>query len=170
MRNPIGCVGVGLIAVFMIGGAYAQGGLKDLPQGKWWTNARVIAELNLSADQRSKIEDLWIQTRRTVIDPKAELEKRQLDLSELLSKDSVDVSAALKAFDRVQEAKLSLERSTFLMRIQIKNLLSPDQQQKLETIAERQRQLKAKAGGTLNPAPAGKQPINKKAGVLPHES
>jgi len=153
---------MGLLAVFTVDGVFAQGGLKDMPPGKWWTNKRVIAQIRLSQDQQSKIEALWTLNRNSLIDQKAELEKRQLDLSELVARDSIDEGAALKAFDRVQEARLSLERSTFLMRIQIKNLLSPEQQQKLETIAELLRQQKAKGNDPAGTAPA--KPPSKKSG------
>ena len=151
MRTLIRFGFVTLFGLFTIEGALAQGPLKDFPPGKWWTNKRIIQELRLSPEQQTKIEALWTQSRKTLIDQKAELEKRQLDLSDLLTRDSIDEGAALKVFEEVQQARLSLERSTFLMRIQIKNLLSPDQQQKTEAIAERLRQQRARGN---EPPPA----------------
>src|SRR5881628_1675590 len=68
--------------------------------------------------------------------------KRQLDLGDALSQATVDEAAALKAFEAVQTARAALEKTTFAMRIRTKNLLSAEQQQKLEEIAERARREK----------------------------
>jgi Spy/CpxP family protein refolding chaperone len=135
MRKTIRFLSTGLLAALLIPCVWAQGGLKEMPPGKWWTNKRLISALKLSPDQQSRIDAVWTQHRRGLIDRKAELEKRQLDLADLLGKDSIDEDAALKAFDRVQEARAALERATFIMRIQIKNLLSPEQQQRLESFS-----------------------------------
>lgn len=144
MKVPISCAWTGLLAILMVEGAFAQVGLKEMPSGKWWVDRRIIQELKLSPDQQAKIEAIWRGNQRTLIDQRASFQKRQLDLADLLAKDSVDEEAALKAFDGVAAARRNLERTTFLMRLQIKNLLAAEQQQKLETIAQRLREQKAK--------------------------
>ena len=71
----------------------------------------------------------------------------------------------MKLLDEVQQLRTSLERNTFLMRVQIKNLLTPEQQRKTEEVAERLRQQKAKEDAAA-PAPAPQNPpIKKKAGL-----
>jgi Spy/CpxP family protein refolding chaperone len=154
MRKSVTSALIGLIAMLAVEGALAQGGWKELPPGKWWTNTRLIVQLRLSPDQQSRIDGLWTQNRRNLIDLKAEMERRQLDFTELLTKDAIDEEAALKAFDRFQEVKLNIERATFLMRIRIKNQLSAEQQQKLEAISELLRQQRAR-GGAASAAESG---------------
>jgi Spy/CpxP family protein refolding chaperone len=105
--------------------------------GKWWKNPEVIRLLALTSDQQDKIEALWVQHRRDLIDRKSELDKRQLELSELLSRDSVEEGPALELFDKVQQARLGIERTTFAMRIRIKNILSTEQQLRLEQLSSR---------------------------------
>ncbi len=119
--------------------AAAQAGMRELPPGKWWENRRIINELKLSPEQQNEIDAVWNEGRRRLIDQKAEMEKAQLDMSDALGADTVDEAAALKAFDRMQAARTALERSTLLMRIRIKNALSPEQQVRLEEIAKRLR-------------------------------
>ena len=161
MRMPIGCVWIGLLAVFAAEGAFAQGGWRDMPPGKWWANKRFILQLRLSPDQQSRIESLWVQNRKNLMEWKSELEKRQLEFTGLLGKNSVDEATALRAFDRIQEARLNIERATFLMRIQIKNLLAPEQQQKLEAISEL---LRRQAARGVDAAPADSGPPAGKKG------
>jgi len=151
---------IGLFAAFVVEGAFAQAGLKDMPAGKWWTKRPIIKELNLSLDQQSKIEALWAQRTKSLMGQQEALRKRQQDLTELLARDAIDEAAALKMFDEVQQIRQTLERNTFLMRIQIKNILSPEQQQKIEAIADRLRQLKGK--GDEVPAPGNPNPPVKK--------
>ena len=90
-----------LFSLSCAGAALAQAGMKEMPPGKWWTNRRLINELQLTADQQSDIEAQWMQRRRSLIDLETELNRRQLDLVELLNHDSVEEGAALKAFDAV---------------------------------------------------------------------
>jgi Spy/CpxP family protein refolding chaperone len=164
MRNPIRCLWLGLLSLTIVQAAAAQGGLKDLPPGKWWANKRVIAQLKLTSEQQSKIDALWVQNRRGLIDQKAELERCQLDLTELAGKELIDEALALRAFDRWQEAKHAIERSTFLMRVQIKNALSAEQQQQLETISVMLREQRARAG---NASPATQAVPSAKKGSVP---
>ncbi len=113
------------------------------PPGKWWKDATVIQELNLAPEQQERIEAVFRKNRKTLIDQKAQLDKCRVDVEDSLSKTSVDEAAALAAFDSLQTARRQVERTTFIMRLQIKNLLSAEQQKKLEAVAERlRRQLK----------------------------
>jgi len=107
------------------------------PAGKWWKNPEVARQLDLSPDQQDRIEKIWVQHRRELIDRKAELDKRQLELADLLSRSSVDESAALELFDRVQQSRMAIEKTTFAMRIRIKNTLTREQQQRLEQASTR---------------------------------
>jgi Spy/CpxP family protein refolding chaperone len=158
MKKLLCCIG--FFAAFAVQGAFAQVGLKEMPAGKWWIKRPIIRELNLSLDQQSKIEALWAQRTKSLVGQQEALRKYQQDLTVFLARDTIDDATALKLFDEVQRIRQSLERSTFLMRLQIKNILSPEQRQKLETIAERLRQ--AKGRGDEVPAPASPNPPVKK--------
>ncbi len=158
MRKSIRTLLFCLATAFIAGQSYAQGVLKDFPQGKWWSNKRIINQLRLTADQQARIETIWMQSRRALIDLQAELQKRQLDLEELFNKDAVDEGAALEALDKWERAKAALDHDALQMRIRIKNLLSPDQQQKLQTIAEVLRQQRAKAESLPPPNPVQTRP------------
>jgi Spy/CpxP family protein refolding chaperone len=149
-------LGAGLLAVCGATDAFSQAGLKDIPLGKWWVKRQIIRELILTMEQQNRIEALWTQRAKSLMGQQAELQKRQQALAELLAHDTIDVPASLRTFDEVQQIKTSLERNTFLMRIQIKNLLTPEQQQKLESIAERMRLQKGK-DGEESAAPAAKK-------------
>jgi Spy/CpxP family protein refolding chaperone len=143
------------IVVMIIGieiAGYAQMRVPGFPPGAWWKDRRLAEELRLTQDQQGKIEAIWVEHRRRLIDEKAELDKRQLDLSDILSKEQVDEAAAMKAFEQVQVARTALERTTFSMRIRTKNVLSPEQQQKLDEVAEKTR--RERQAGSVAPKPS----------------
>jgi hypothetical protein len=52
----------------------------DSPEGKWWKNPRVTAELGLSPDQAVEIEKIFVHSRPKLIDLRGDLEKKQLEL------------------------------------------------------------------------------------------
>ena len=117
-----------------------QGALPPFPAGKWWKEREVVDELRLTPDQQSKIEAIWLENRKRMIDEKAEWDKAQFDLNDVVSQPTVDEAAAQRAFEQVQKTRMTLERTTFGMRIRAKNVLSPEQQQKLIELVQRRRE------------------------------
>jgi Spy/CpxP family protein refolding chaperone len=151
MKNLLRILPAAFGTFFLAHAAWGQAFLKDLPAGKWWTNRRIIQELRLAPAQQAKIEAVWLVSRRILNERKMELEKRQAELAAVLGQGPIDEASALRAFDEFQRARLSVERATFRMRIQIKNLLSAEQQPKIEAIAERLRQARPDAGSAESP-------------------
>ncbi len=136
--------------------AWAQAGFRELPQGKWWKVPRIVKELGLTSAQQREIEEIWSQNRRNLIDLKAQLDRSHLDLSELLSRYPVDESAALEAFDSAADARQAIEKAALVMRIRIKNLLLPEQQEKFESLSLRLRRARPAARDSVGP-PAGRR-------------
>lgn len=164
MRKSICLTCVGLFIALAAETVFAQAGLRDVLPGKWWTKRPIIKELNLSADQQSRIEACWAQRNKVLVGQQEELRKRQQELAEMVDKDVIDEAAAMKLLEEVQQLRASLERNTFLMRIQIKNLLTPEQQRKTLEIVERLRQQKAKEDAAAAGSTPQKILAKKKAG------
>ena len=164
MRKSICLTCVGLFILFAGECLLAQAGLKDTLPGKWWTKKPIINALNLSVEQQSKIEACWARRNKVLFGQQEELRKRQQELADLVARDSIDETAAMKLLDEVQQLRVNLERNTFLMRIQIKNLLTPEQQRKTEEFAERLRQQKAKEDAAASVPVPTNAPMKKKAG------
>jgi Spy/CpxP family protein refolding chaperone len=128
--------------VIFLGAAGVIFGQQQLlqPAGKWWKNPQVVEKLQLTPDQQARIESLWTENRQSLVGKQAELKAQNQSLSQVLAQNPVNVDAAIKAHENVLAARADVERSTFLLRLRIKSVLNPDQQQKLENIAGRLRQ------------------------------
>jgi len=131
----IGC----LFALLSPGSSVAQNGI-GARLGKWWKNGRIITRLKLTPAQQAKIEALWTQNRQSLIEKKAELDKRRKELSAIIAQNTLDETNAMAAYNKLLSARSDIERSTFLMRVRIKNILTPEQQRRLEAISPRVRE------------------------------
>jgi Spy/CpxP family protein refolding chaperone len=121
----------------------------DMPDGKWWKNPRVTAELGLSQDQSTEIEKVFVRTRPKLIDLRADLEKKQLDLQVAMEDKTADRSAVEKKIESVENARAALQKTRALMLLDMKQVLKPDQwerlvqkqQERRERMQERRRRL-----------------------------
>jgi len=110
-----------------------------LPEGKWWKRPRLAAEINLTADQAREIEAIFSRARPGLIDRKAALEKKQGDLQEALesSTDRRTISAKVEA---VENARAELQKARILMVLDMKEVLKPDQWERLVRMREQLRE------------------------------
>jgi Spy/CpxP family protein refolding chaperone len=115
---------ISLIGIYT-GTAYSQ--KKSMPQ-KGFLKARLIEKLNLTDEQKSKIEDLRITHQEKMIDLKANLEKKILALKELRVKGNIDRNSVIAAVKDINQAKdeIALARANNIM--DIYETLTPDQQ------------------------------------------
>ena len=121
----------------------------DTPDGKWWKNPHVATELGLSPDQSVEIEKIFVRTRPKLIDLRADLEKKQLDLQESMEDRSADRKAVEKKIEAVENARAELQKTRALMILDMKQVLKPDQwehlvqkqQERREQMQERRRRL-----------------------------
>ena len=67
-----------LLLILLISPTIAVG--KDNPLGKWWHNPRVSEQLNLSEEEKSKLDEIFVESRRKLIDLKSSVEREQFEL------------------------------------------------------------------------------------------
>ena len=66
------------------------GGMGIVPPGTWWKNPATVTALTLTADQQKKLDDLFLQSRISLIHLHASLEEEQLKLEPLLNSNPPD--------------------------------------------------------------------------------
>ena len=120
---------------FLLAGAIAIAGASAVSgqpfDGKWWKNPDVAAELSLTPDQSTEIEKIFVRTRPKLIDLKADLEKKQLDLQVAMDDHSADRASVEKKIEAVENARASLQKTRALMLLDMKQVLKPAQWDKL---------------------------------------
>lgn len=129
--------------------------------GKWWKNPDVAAELGLTPDQSAEIEKVFVRTRPKLIDLKADLEKKQLDLQVAMDDKTADRASVEKKIESVENARATLQKTRALMLLDMKQVLKPAQWEKLvqkqqerrERMQERRQRMREDGDRPMPPPP-----------------
>jgi Spy/CpxP family protein refolding chaperone len=120
----------------------ARAQLAEAPIGKWWKRPRVVEALQITPDQQTRLEAIFSKNRRGFIDLKADVEKRQIDLDELMQKKDSDPKRVSSAVDALEQSKLRLRKSHAMMVLEMREILTADQWKMLMDKMEDARQMR----------------------------
>jgi Spy/CpxP family protein refolding chaperone len=126
MKRWIACLSVLVFAAVAAGGP-----LDGMPDGKWWKNPQVARTLALTDAQVDRIEKIFLRVRPELIDLRADLEKKRLTQNSLMEEPSVQTDEAGKAIDETERARSRLEKARAMMFLEIRQVLTPVQREKL---------------------------------------
>lgn len=117
-------------------------GVQDVPLGKWWHNPQVSKQMNLNKDEIRKLDETYLESRRKLIDLKSRVERERFELENLLERETLDETAVMEQFRRVESARnrLAIERFSFL--IQVRKILGFERYQNLKMLFDRFRHQK----------------------------
>jgi Spy/CpxP family protein refolding chaperone len=114
-------------ACAMLAGGPAAAQMPETPPGKWWKRPRVVQLLKLSPEQQEKLEEIFARNRRGFVDFKAEVEKNQIDVEELVSKKDSDPKKVSAAVDALEQSRMKLRKSMTMMFLEQRAVLTPQQ-------------------------------------------
>jgi Spy/CpxP family protein refolding chaperone len=139
----------------------------DLPEGKWWKRPRLAQEIGLTPDQQQQIEKIFIHSRTKLIDLRADLEKKQLGLQELMEDRGADRRSVEKKIEAVENARAELQKARALMILDMKQVLKPEQWERLlrrrDEMMERRQEFRERLRDRLD----GPNPDQPGAGAQP---
>ncbi len=155
-------IAAALAALLAVSAARAAG----MADGKWWKNPRVTAELNLTPEQSDEIEKIFVRSRTKLIDLRADVEKKQLDLQVAMEDKTADRGAVEKKIEAVETARASLQKTRALMLLDMKQVLRPEQwerllqkqQERRQRMQERIQERRQMMHENAHPAPQGRRP------------
>ena len=110
------------------------------PPGKWWKRPVIARLLNLSPEQQGKLEDIFSRRRREFVDLKADVERRQIDVEELVAKKDSDPKKVAASVDVMEQSRLRLRKAVTMMFLEQKDVLSAAQWQQFLDRARRMAQ------------------------------
>ena len=99
--------------------------------GKWWYRPTVKDKLQLTPDQINKINKVWIEHRKRIIDIKGDIEKSYLDLENIMGQPMVDTQEAYKLAERLGQLQARRTEERIRMAIGIRQELSIEQYEAL---------------------------------------
>ena len=104
--------------------------------GRWWKDSGIVAELQVSPEQVSRIEQAFQEHRLKLIDLRAELERQEAKLQPLIEADQPDEAKVSAQIDLVLAARNKLEKANAMMMLGIRRILTVEQWKKLEAIQQ----------------------------------
>ena len=134
----------------------------DVLPGKWWEDERIVKHIELTDEQQGQIRDVVFEHARLMIDLKADLDKAGLDLAASVDQEVFDPAPVRAAHAVFQTARQKLENERFEMLIEVRQILTYEQWQKIQKAKRRMQQNRDQrrpgAPGQQSGRPAGERP------------
>lgn len=118
-----------------VGGGPGMGG----GPGAFWRNPEIAKKLGLTEDQKAKAQTAFKEHRRVLVDLRADLEKKELDLQEAMDADKVDEAKIQALADQVIAARGKLGKDFMGMMLKVRQILTKDQWHQLQEMRREHR-------------------------------
>ncbi len=128
-------------AVVMLAVLPGQGWAKGPPDGpstginypgKWWRVPDLTEQLNLSAEEKTKLDALYLEHHSRLIDARAARNKAKLILDDLLEKDELDEKAVFAQLETANEALSRINTERFRFLVEVRKLLGVERYAQLK--------------------------------------
>jgi len=127
-RSLLGCVFVALVALALPPPVSGQ-------SLSWWKSEQFQKDLGLTADQATRIDEVFQTSLPKLRQHKDELDQQEAELSRLISADA-DEAQVVKQVDRVESIRGHLNKLRTLMLVHMRQVLTPEQRTKLNALHE----------------------------------
>ncbi len=106
---------------------------QEIPHGKWWYSRHASEKLNLSDEEKSKLDDKFFESRLKLVDLKSAVEKERLQLDKLVESETLNEKAAMEQFKKLESARANLSAERFGFVMEVRKILGFDRFQQLNT-------------------------------------
>jgi periplasmic protein CpxP/Spy len=103
------------------------------PGGRWWDSPEFAQRIGITPEQQKKMDNIFQQSRLTLIDLHAAVEKQETILEPLVSADQPNEAQILAQIDKVAQSRAELEKANARMLLGLRGVLTADQWKKLQT-------------------------------------
>jgi Spy/CpxP family protein refolding chaperone len=106
---------------------------------KWWQDQKSKAELNLTAEQSNRIEEIFQASFPKLREGYNELDRLESKVSKQMSADQTTEAELLRQVDAIESVRSELSKTRTLMLFRMQRVLSPEQRAKLDEMHRRDR-------------------------------
>ena len=108
--------------------------MNDRPMGAWWKNSEIASKLQLNDQQVQQLENTFYQHRLKLVDLRANIEKQDLAMQQLLDAPTPNDAAIMAQVDQRSAARNQLDREFTQMTLDFRKILTPDQWKQLRAL------------------------------------
>ncbi|MBF0473679.1 MAG: hypothetical protein HQK91_04685 [Nitrospirae bacterium] len=127
-----------IVSLILIGISFAkeghQGGFGKMMilNVRWWQNPEIARKLVLTEDEKNKLDKLYVEKTKSLIDEKAAIQKGMLDMRELLEAKELDKGRILSDFKKDQTVLINITTKQFNYIVDVRTILGADRFKELE--------------------------------------
>lgn len=123
--------GITLIIVLILASwALAQ----PMPSGKWWKDPGIAKALDLTSREVQQLDNLFVQSRRRMIELKNQVEKEQFEYQTLLESQNLDEKAVNRQLRKLEKARSDLSEEISRFVLEVRKILGHNRFQRLQQI------------------------------------
>lgn len=108
--------------------------MHERPMGAWWKNSDLASKLQLTDQQVQQLENTFYQHRLKLADLRANIEKQDLTMQQLLDAPTPNDAAIMAQVDQRSAARNQLDREFTQMTLDFRKILTPDQWKQLRAL------------------------------------
>jgi len=106
---------------------------EGLPAGKWWKRPEVIQRLSITEDQQSKLDAIFRSNASGLIDLRADVEKKGIELRNELDQSQLTRQEIQKTAVRLSEARSRLFERELMLLVDMRGVLTNEQWSRFRT-------------------------------------
>jgi Spy/CpxP family protein refolding chaperone len=110
---------------------------QTMPSGKWWRDPGIAKQLNLTSADVNKLDDLFVKSRRQLIDLKNDVEKESFEYQTLMESKTLDEAAVNRQLRKLDKARSELNEEIASFVVGVRKILGPERFQRLQQIYPR---------------------------------
>lgn len=118
-----------------MGGGHEMG----MGMGGWWKNSELATQLKLTDQQKQQLEKTFTDYRLQLIDQRAAVEREETKLQPLMDADQIDKAKVSTQVDTLIAARSKLEKTSAMMHVAMREILTPEQWKQLQSMHMRHR-------------------------------
>ena len=110
---------------------------QHLPPGKWWRRAEVVRQIELTADQQARLDDVFRDASDSLIDARAAVEKLQIKLRGEIDRPVLRRADIQRIAAELNAARGRLFERELMMLVDMRDVLSESQWNRLRQHLDR---------------------------------
>ena len=110
---------------------------QQLPPGKWWRRPEIIRELQLTADQQEKLDEVFRAAANDLIDTKADVEKLHVAIRAELDRPQLRKAELQRLATQLSAARGRLFERELMMLVDMRGVMSDQQWTRIRNFLDR---------------------------------
>jgi len=124
-----------ILTFLLVAASFAQA--QQFPPGKWWRREAVVQQLQLTAEQQGKLDEIFNGAANDLIDARAEVEKLQISLRAEIERPQLRRQEIQKIAVRLGEARGKQFEHEVMMLVDMRGVLNDSQWTRMRTFLDR---------------------------------